>query len=228
MKSLLQLKVSDYRNIYYTPDIHGVFTELLRNLKNLGFDFEKDLLITTGDLIDRGPESNLALHFLKQSWFKSTLGNHELIFIDDPHEEFFSSSKAIKMFEKLPLAIELVSPTKTIGFVHAHVPHNNWNIFKISKLPQKICLEAIWSRTKIKNHFDTGAVKSPPVLNIDYVFHGHTVVPTVHKIANAFYCDTGSCFRKSPFNHKECRMTIINITQFLETGDVNSATQRYA
>lgn len=228
MKSLLQLKVSDYRNIYYTPDIHGVFTELFRNLKHLGFNPKKDLLITTGDLIDRGPESHLALKFLKQPWFKSTVGNHEIMFIDDPHEKYFKSSKAIEAFKNLPVAIELVGSSKTLGFVHAHVPKNNWNIFKTQTLPQKIYLDAIWCRSKIYKSIDTAGIVAPPVLNIDYVFHGHTVINNIYKVSNTFYCDTGSCFRKEPFNEKDCSMTIINITKFLETGDVNSAIKRYA
>ena len=48
----------------------------------VNFDFDNDRLICSGDLIDRGEKSREVVELLDESWFYSTLGNHELMCID--------------------------------------------------------------------------------------------------------------------------------------------------
>lgn len=49
---------------FVVGDIHGCFGKLTDNLKQLNFNFDIDRLFCTGDLVDRGPESHLALDWL--------------------------------------------------------------------------------------------------------------------------------------------------------------------
>lgn len=63
-------------------DIHGCFTALSEALDDLGFNYNTDRLFSVGDLVDRGPESNLATEWLKYPWFHAVRGNHEQMAID--------------------------------------------------------------------------------------------------------------------------------------------------
>ncbi|MDI3326529.1 metallophosphoesterase, partial [Pontibacterium granulatum] len=51
------------------------------------YNYSHDRLICVGDLIDRGPEVIECLNLLNQSWFHSTLGNHELMFQAAQHND---------------------------------------------------------------------------------------------------------------------------------------------
>ncbi len=48
---------SKYRNIWVVGDLHGCYTNLMNKLDTIGFDNKKDLLISVGDLVDRGAEN---------------------------------------------------------------------------------------------------------------------------------------------------------------------------
>lgn len=75
-KSYLYIPTKDKRTIII-GDIHGCYTELLELLTKINFSPE-DILISVGDIVDRGPDSEKVVDF-----FKSTpnayvvFGNHE-------------------------------------------------------------------------------------------------------------------------------------------------------
>ena len=52
-----RLAGSTWRNIWLVGDLHGCFALLMSHLRQLKFDPWQDLLISVGDLIDRGPQS---------------------------------------------------------------------------------------------------------------------------------------------------------------------------
>lgn len=68
---------SDWRNIWLMGDLHGCFALLMNRLRQLRFDPWADLLISVGDLIDRGPQSADCLGLLRCRWFRAVRGNHE-------------------------------------------------------------------------------------------------------------------------------------------------------
>ncbi|WP_180810645.1 metallophosphoesterase, partial [Klebsiella pneumoniae] len=68
---------SDWRNIWLMGDLHGCFALLMNRLRQLRFDPWADLLISVGDLIDRGPQSADCLGLLRCRWFRAIRGNHE-------------------------------------------------------------------------------------------------------------------------------------------------------
>ena len=43
--------------LYAVGDLHGCYNLLMNKLQQIGFDFEKDHLISVGDLVDRGPQN---------------------------------------------------------------------------------------------------------------------------------------------------------------------------
>lgn len=58
-------------------DLHGHPEILYRLLGQAKFDPARDRVISTGDLVDRGPDSLGCLEFLNQPWFFAVRGNHE-------------------------------------------------------------------------------------------------------------------------------------------------------
>ncbi len=73
---------SGYRNIWVVGDLHGCYTRLMSELHRVDFDPTQDLLISVGDLIDRGTENVECLELLQMPWFRSVMGNHERLMID--------------------------------------------------------------------------------------------------------------------------------------------------
>lgn len=67
---------------FVVGDIHGEHDLLMVLLKAINFDYLKDRVICTGDLVDRGSKSFEVLKLLKQPWFFSALGNHEDMLLD--------------------------------------------------------------------------------------------------------------------------------------------------
>ncbi|QJC30784.1 symmetrical bis(5'-nucleosyl)-tetraphosphatase [Enterobacteriaceae endosymbiont of Macroplea appendiculata] len=68
---------------YLIGDLHGCYNELLSMLKKIHFNYTKDMLWITGDIIARGPDSIKLLYFLYdiRHSIKLVLGNHDLYFI---------------------------------------------------------------------------------------------------------------------------------------------------
>lgn len=66
--------------VYCVGDIHGCFDEFKELLDSVRFDHKKDLLLTTGDIIGRGPKPIETLQFFIQNkdHIVTVLGNHEL------------------------------------------------------------------------------------------------------------------------------------------------------
>ncbi|MCS1270882.1 DUF551 domain-containing protein [Escherichia coli] len=58
---------SGYRNIWVVGDLHGCYTRLMSELHRVDFDPAQDLLISVGDLIDRGTENVECLERLQNA-----------------------------------------------------------------------------------------------------------------------------------------------------------------
>lgn len=53
-------------NIFVVGDIHSCYSLLMQKLGEHNFDFDNNLLISVGDLIDKGPENIDCLTFINQ------------------------------------------------------------------------------------------------------------------------------------------------------------------
>lgn len=102
--------------------------------------------------------------------------------------------------------IELKTFSKKIGFVHADIDCNDWELFKkdveqgnyqISGL-QSSYQKALWGRDRIRNYCEDHET----VRNIDEVYLGHTIVKTPIQLDNCFYLDIGSFWSKNLFIKK--------------------------
>ena len=138
---------------YFVGDIHGNFEGLRQALDAVGFKSNKDRLIAVGDLVDRQPRGDLAMHWLKAPFFHSIRGNHEDLYLkwrslkndidaQEDYEErlYFRGSNGgdwVKKYDEsvhcvleealsqLPYFLSVPLPDgKVIGVVHAEFPDN--------------------------------------------------------------------------------------------------------
>ena len=82
IKDFKELTISSDKQVYVVGDIHMKTEPLYKALEALSFDANNDILVSVGDLIDRGPDApECILELLNQPWFYSVLGNHEDMFL---------------------------------------------------------------------------------------------------------------------------------------------------
>ena len=73
---------ADFRNVWVVGDLHGCYTNLMGKLDELKFDPAQDLLISVGDLVDRGSANVECLELITMPWFRAVRGNHVHMMID--------------------------------------------------------------------------------------------------------------------------------------------------
>lgn len=200
-------------------DIHGHFTALQTRLAEIGFDRERDRLFSVGDLVDRGPESDLALHWLGLTWFHAVRGNHEDMAIRWPSGNMDRDNYAMNggswnvmnprylqvefsdTFGALPVAIEVETESGRIGIVHADFPCKTWNAFTAaldnadlpSKMRKAIFETALWSRDRIQ------AEDQSSIPDLRALIVGHTPLKWPAVLGNVHYIDTGGWVRGGHF-----------------------------
>lgn len=212
-----RLPRNDRGRDFVVGDIHGCFDRLSAMLRRVGFNEITDRLLSVGDLVDRGPASHEAIHWLDKPWFHAVRGNHEQMAIEAAlgmtdrgmHELnggawFYrlpvqQQKVTGQVFADLPYAIEVDTSAGTVGLVHAEVPGDDWEVFRgflefadlTKPLPGNFDhMErfALWGRDIIRNRSTFAGVA-----NIGRVFVGHTVVPDWQRRHNVHFIDTGAC-----------------------------------
>lgn len=202
-----------YQNIYVVGDIHGCYSLLMGELANLNFNFDQDLLISVGDIVDKGPQSYECLELIDKKWFTMVRGNHEELCIQGNYNSYFrkihekyggewfyaledkTRSQIVAQLKKLPIMLELHTRRKKIGILHGDMRLDNWDALKAhvemknSEVSNTFLsyADVLWGRSRIKNREDYGTVQ-----NIDEIYLGHTVVETMLKLNNCFFIDTGA------------------------------------
>jgi serine/threonine protein phosphatase 1 len=210
-------------------DAHGCFKLLQTELDNLGFDPAIDRLFSVGDLVDRGPDSELALEWLDKEWFHAVRGNHEDMAMQWLHAEFDAewyvnnggswnvcnplavSREYADAFSTLPIAIDVETERGLVGIVHADCPFPTWRDFVVSiddtsmsnSMRKAVFEAAMWSRERIQSEDHSG------VPDVRAVIVGHTPVAKPVVLGNVYHIDTGACFKSG-------RFTFINLAT-LET-----------
>jgi len=205
-------------------DIHGHFKVLETVLDGIGFDCVKDRLFSVGDLVDRGPDSEMALDWIDKPWFHAVRGNHEDMAIRYPNGNMDAANycanggawnvgnpRHLQMafscaLGALPIAIEVETESGLIGIVHADCPFPNWHDFVVSlddanmsnTMWKAVYEAAIWSRERIQEEDQSG------VPDIRALIVGHTPLKKPAILGNVHYIDTGGWLRDGHF-------TVINL-----------------
>jgi serine/threonine protein phosphatase 1 len=208
-------------------DIHGHFDMLEGKLKAVGFNPDVDRLIATGDLINRGPYSYQAKHYIEnEPWFYSVLGNHEQTLLENCMGQYSDPEFArhggswyigLKRSEKeaiaqaiqtLPLGIQVETIKGPVGIVHAEVLRDDWHYFvqvaseiKSQQDYLRVASTTLWSRDRIHT------LRNNRVQGIAHVFVGHTPHEQIRTLGNVSYIDGGAYKPNGGLN-------VIPITQF--------------
>lgn len=198
---------SDWRNIWVVGDLHGSYTLLMNELDKRSFDPAQDLLISVGDLVDRGAENVECLDLINHPWFKAVRGNHEQMMLDAlvnggsfghwmangagwwhqlNTEQEVQLNYLLPKVAALPLIIELVAGDKKVVICHADYPHNKYEFDK--PVPEEM---VIWNRERISDAQDGIASE---ITGADLFIFGHTPARKPLKYANQMYIDTGAVF----------------------------------
>lgn len=198
---------SKYRNIYVMGDLHGCYNRLMTHLAEIEFDQHHDLLISVGDLIDRGTQNIECLELMREPWFKAVKGNHEQMAIEtiagksdgrlwfhnggnwywqlDADQQILASG-LIRYAAMLPLVIEVVHNGKKTVIAHADYPSNEYEFGKRVD-PEGL----LWNRDRFNDIVDgNGGLIS----GASQFFFGHTPTKTPAKAWNQNYIDTGAVF----------------------------------
>ncbi|MGU3523224.1 protein-serine/threonine phosphatase [Enterobacteriaceae bacterium C23F] len=197
---------NSWQHIWLTGDLHGCFEQLMSALKARQFNPYKDLLISVGDLIDRGPDSLKCLELIGEKWVTAIRGNHEQMAMEalkhrqlplwelNGGEWFEQSSPAeqekarrlLMECEQLPWIIEVDTAAGTHVVAHADYPasHYHWE--------QEVDWHRVlWDRQRLSDHL---AGQHSPIDGADHFWFGHTPLKRRYDALNQHYIDTGAVF----------------------------------
>lgn len=232
MSKVLSVAINELGRDFICSDLHGHYELLEHKMAEVNFNPEVDRIFSLGDLIDRGPNSLQAFSYISKPWFYSIMGNHEVMMIDaimlNERKNFwhYCGGDWAKLLPEedlraychtllsLPLAIEIpISLSQKVGLIHANLPVTcDWRdvVKHLSKLDadaytSDLLIETIlWAKFNVHDELSLRKV-----LNIEHVFHGHTVKSEIQTFANRTFMDLGSyCFGEigfleiKPFLHK--------------------------
>ena len=209
--SLIQVYDKEIKGkLWSVGDIHGCYNLLMTKLDEIGFDFDNDLLVAVGDLVDRGPQNVECVSLLSKPWFVSVKGNHEDLCVQGMHNESYKRCHIenggewfymldeqqmhdiAKAFSELPIVLEVNHNGERFGFVHGHIEHNDWDEFKKSfnydhalRAPSEL---AMWGRDRL----NMDNKQYTKVSGVDAVIMGHTVTRKPYARDNCYYIDTGA------------------------------------
>ena len=222
--------------VFVIGDLHGEIDKLYAAMESVNFNYDEDIIIAVGDLVDRGPKSLECFNLIYKSWFKTVRGNHEQFCLDrvygstpaNIHEsnggEWFSylpedvQVKIADEVEQLPIVLTLNRNNKRYGFVHGDIPIiiKDWNeLVSFLSGPSKdtYATQCLWGRTRIKQTMNTPlSLKASidniaSVRNVDQIYIGHTVIKDIKTLGNMTFIDTGACFDNFGYG----KLTIIEL-----------------
>lgn len=197
--------------IFVVGDIHGEITQFQEKLDEINFDKKTDIMISVGDLIDRGEDSIACLELINEKWFHCVRGNHEQMAYDaiteqsderighwmmngggwitqlDTEERLYAQ-RLIKKVINLPFVIEVDNDGKKIVICHADYPSDKYEFDKVIS-----CEASIWDRQR---YTDSRANYQSVITGADLFVFGHTPVNKPVRYENQLYIDTGAVFGK--------------------------------
>lgn len=191
-------------------DLHGSLMLMMDAMDRVGFDACRDRMFSTGDMIDRGPESKDCLKLYGRDWFHPVLGNHEDLMIRamagdldagyiwaqnggewsaDSELRDFLLERARWIDQNVPLAITLETAWGVVGICHAEAPTDDWEDVMLLDIQSEATQieygkRMLWSRQKVKEPSYTA--------NIDLTIHGHAIQDDFKQVGNGLWIDTGA------------------------------------
>ncbi|WP_409423013.1 metallophosphoesterase [Pseudaeromonas sp. ZJS20] len=204
---------------FVVGDLHGCLPALRRALHRVDFTPDRgDLLLSVGDLVDRGPNSLACLQLLTCPWFHAVMGNHERMLLDalrgyDPAAmalwqynggtwwRALSAAQRrnllawLPRIAALPLALECrLADGARVGLVHGDPVVLTWPELRRKLLTQPdpdFCQQLLWQRNRLRRVMAEPDYQ-PRMQGLDLLCLGHTPLPAPLKRGNLLWLDTGA------------------------------------
>ncbi|WP_196209279.1 protein-serine/threonine phosphatase [Citrobacter sp. Res13-Sevr-PEB04-36] len=188
-----------WRHVWVVGDLHGCFSMLMAKLRQCRFDPWQDLLVSVGDVIDRGPDSLRCLALLRTKWMVAVRGNHEQMALDAlktgekllwqmnggewfTHAVQPAAEYALEVCQQLPWIVELRCQNGVHVIAHADYPDDEYQWQKNVDLQR-----VLWDRSRLIN-------KNGGIGGADHFWFGHTPLRHRLDVDNLHYIDTGAVF----------------------------------
>ena len=192
---------------FVVGDVHGCSRTLNRALCELAFDPSRDRLFGVGDLVNRGPHSEDALHWLEERFDAVVLGNHErpiqhwfrakvLGSRERAHDWLRKVDRAeyerwFTALAKMPLALTIETLHGPVGVIHAQVPDPVWDR-ALELLSTGSAGAADIALLGFESEEEEARARAQPVEGLRALVHGHWPVREVETILNRWNIDTGA------------------------------------
>lgn len=201
-----KLDGGNWRHVWVVSDLHGCYQELTRELQRCRFSPREDLLISVGDLIDRGRDSVKCLQLLNEKWFYAVRGNHEQMAIDalEYNEVMLWSMNGGIWFGNLKdlqkqQARELLISCGNLPYIIEITCGNGLNVIAHADYPSATYVwqkpvdrqRVLWDRNRLMGLM---AGKGEGISGADHFWFGHTPLKTRCDFGNLHYIDTGAVF----------------------------------
>ncbi|MEI9854666.1 protein-serine/threonine phosphatase [Enterobacter mori] len=199
-----KIEGKNWRHVWVVSDIHGCYQWLMDALKRRHFNPYEDLLISVGDIIDRGPDCVKCLQLMDEKWFRAVRGNHEQMALDAIENNDFAlwmsnggiwfsaledkrnALRLLNACRDLPHIIEITCANGLNVIAHADYPAETyvWN--------KPVSLQRVlWDRDRLMG-FMVG--KGQGIQGADHFWFGHTPLDKRYDFNNLHYIDTGAVF----------------------------------
>ena len=227
--SIRRVTLDEALRVFVVGDIAGDIHHLSAALDRVSFTPSSDVLITLGDMIDRGPDSIGVLKLLRELNALTLLGNHEHLMIEATlgqdllakqlwHQNGGSWSKEVpnEQLEAIcywlleqPLSMVIEYQRHRIGLSHTLPPQWDWESLPVDKTATVSAL--LWDRELVKKR------KCNANKNVDFSIHGHNSTPAPFWIANTYHIDTSFYGR----------LTISELSRVIEKFQLLKGMQRH-
>lgn len=221
MSNLIKEIEYEKGRVFVCPDLHGSYDKLFAKLDSVNFDYDEDIVIGLGDLVDRGPNSLDCFNLIYKTWFYSIRGNHEQFCLDyttanqeylrelrDRHErnggEWFyrlpkdTQQKIGEAIDNLPIVLVLNRNGKRYGFIHGDIPYYVRSYDDIvttlsGKNADEHASEYLWSRSRMRMNIHDPE-RAAHIEGFERIYLGHTVIKEPINIKNTRFLDCGAVF----------------------------------
>lgn len=239
------LNIPDDKDVYVIGDIHGNFEFFRETIKELGIT-DDDVIISVGDLVDRGKNNAKCLfEFLNKENRHMVIGNHEDMMMraqtsrewdmnwlhnggQTTLDEIGAPGVAhfCKLLEEVPFLIEVNHRGYKLGIAHAGIPHlpnvSDWETIKEwTENSAQYRYQLIWDRDAIQYaHYDSQVEEKDKleriVSGVDYVIHGHTGVPNKFVFGNRVWIDTQFKSNKFTLAHMDSETHLMKFKSVIQ------------
>ncbi|MEK9218860.1 protein-serine/threonine phosphatase [Enterobacter mori] len=199
-----KIEGKNWRHVWVVSDIHGCYQWLMDALKRRHFNPYEDLLISVGDIIDRGPDCVKCLQLMDEKWIRAVRGNHEQMALDAIENNDFAlwmsnggiwfsaledkrnALRLLNACRDLPHIIEITCANGLNVIAHADYPAAEY-VWNKPVSAQRV----LWDRDRLMG-FMVG--KGQGIQGADHFWFGHTPLDKRYDFNNLHYIDTGAVF----------------------------------